>query len=54
MRVLVIEDDTTLGNALQEFLVQQGYAVDWLPDGETALSAITAQSCPHPPGPRRC
>src|SRR5690606_24983906 len=44
MRVLVIEDDTTLGHALQEFLVQQGYAVDWLADGETALSAIAGQS----------
>ncbi|MGE4368431.1 MAG: response regulator [Burkholderiaceae bacterium] len=44
MRVLVIEDDTTLGPALQEFLGQQGYAVDWLPDGRRVLGAVTAQS----------
>lgn len=44
MRVLVIEDDTTLGHALQEFLVEQGYAVDWLSDGDQALGAIAGQS----------
>lgn len=44
MRVLVIEDDTTLGHALQEFLVEQGYAVDWLADGDQALGAIAGQS----------
>ena len=44
MRVLVIEDDATLGHALQEFLVEQGYAVDWLADGDQALGAIAGQS----------
>ncbi|SHI01821.1 response regulator transcription factor [Pollutimonas bauzanensis] len=44
MRVLVIEDDTTLGHALQEFLVEQGYAVDWLEDGDQALGAVAGQS----------
>jgi two-component system OmpR family response regulator len=44
MRVLVIEDDTTLGHALQEFLVEQGYAVDWLQDGEHARGAVAGQS----------
>ncbi|MGB3290906.1 MAG: response regulator transcription factor [Burkholderiaceae bacterium] len=44
MRVLVIEDDTTLGHALQEFLVEQGYAVDWLTDGDQAMGAIAGQS----------
>src|SRR3546814_16453589 len=43
MRVLVIEDDTTLSHALREFLVEQGYAVDWLTDGEQALGAIAGQ-----------
>src|SRR3546814_12563987 len=43
MRVLVIEDDTTLGHALQEFLVDQGYAVDWLRDGERVEGAIAGQ-----------
>ena len=40
MRVLVIEDDATLGRALQEFLTDQGYATDWLADGKRALSAL--------------
>jgi len=44
MRVLVIEDDATLGHALQEFLVEQGYAVDWLKDGDQVLSAVTGQN----------
>src|SRR5690606_21982342 len=43
MRVLVIEDDTTLGHALQEFLVDQGYAVDWLKDGERVEGAVAGQ-----------
>ena len=43
MRVLVIEDDTTLGHALQEFLGDQGYAVDWLTEGEHAADALQAQ-----------
>lgn len=44
MRVLVIEDDATLGSALQEFLAGQGYAVDWLKDGEHVPGAVSAQS----------
>ncbi len=44
MRVLVIEDDTTLGHALQEFLIEQGYAVDWLKDGDQVLGAVAGQS----------
>jgi len=44
MRVLVIEDDTTLGHALQEFLADQGYAVDWLTEGDKVLGALAAQS----------
>ena len=44
MRVLVIEDDTTLGHALAEFLTDQGYAVDWLTDGERAEGALAALS----------
>jgi len=44
MRVLVIEDDTTLGHALQEFLVEQGYAVDWLADGDQVQGAVAGQS----------
>ena len=41
MRVLVIEDDATLGRALQEFLTDQGYATDWLADGQRGLYAVS-------------
>lgn len=40
MRVLVIEDDATLGRALQEFLSEQGYVTDWLADGHRGLTAL--------------
>lgn len=43
MRILVIEDDSTLGNALQEFLTQQGYAVDWLQEGDQVVETIVGQ-----------
>ncbi len=43
MRVLVIEDDATLGHALQEFLGSQGYAVDWLQSGDRVEGALAGQ-----------
>lgn len=43
MRVLLIEDDTTLGHALQEFLSDQGYAIDWLQSGERAMASMAQQ-----------
>ena len=43
MRILVIEDDTTLGNALHEFLTQQSYAVDWLREGDQVVETIVGQ-----------
>jgi len=39
----VIEDDPTLGNALQEFLTRQGYAVDWLDEGGQAVEAVVGR-----------
>src|SRR3546814_15124789 len=44
MGVLGIEDDTTLGHALQECLADQGYAVDGLTDGDKVLGALAGQS----------
>ncbi|GGX36179.1 DNA-binding response regulator [Pigmentiphaga litoralis] len=44
MRVLVIEDDVTLGGALSEFLTDQGYAVDLLTSGERASGALSSQT----------
>jgi DNA-binding response OmpR family regulator len=44
MRVLVIEDDATLGRALQEFLTDQGHVTDWLADGQRGLLALSNHS----------
>lgn len=44
MRVLVIEDDIILGRALQDFLIEQGCAVDWLESGEQAPGAVAGQA----------
>ncbi len=40
MRILLIEDDPLLGEGLQASLQLEGYAVDWLQDGETAWAAL--------------
>lgn len=44
MRVLLIEDDDTLGHALHEFLAAQGYRVDWVQDGEKVLPTVRQQT----------
>lgn len=41
MRILLVEDDTLLGNGLLTGLNGEGYSVDWLKNGKAALSAIT-------------
>ncbi|HEY6096063.1 MAG TPA: response regulator [Gallionellaceae bacterium] len=43
MRVLIVEDDPLLGDALQAGLKQAGYAVDWMKDGVTAEQALTTE-----------
>ncbi|NHC61121.1 response regulator [Paenalcaligenes suwonensis] len=42
MRLLLIEDDVSLGPALQEYLMSQGYAVDLQADGAGGFSALSA------------
>jgi two-component system, OmpR family, response regulator len=37
MRVLLIEDDTMIGAAVEQALKDAAYAVDWVTDGETAI-----------------
>jgi two-component system, OmpR family, response regulator QseB len=44
MRLLLVEDDLMLGEALQEALTPQGYVVDWVKDGESALKALRNDS----------
>ncbi|TNF35246.1 MAG: response regulator [Gammaproteobacteria bacterium] len=40
MRLLLVEDDSLLGDGIQTGLKQQGYTVDWLKDGESASMAL--------------
>ena len=42
MRVLLAEDDPMLGRAMCLGLMQNGYAVDWVTDGEAGLAALKA------------
>lgn len=44
MRLLLVEDDELLGDALKTGLTQFGYVVDWLKDGESARAAIRIES----------
>ncbi len=44
MRILVIEDDALLGDAIQAGLKQSGYAVDWLKDGRSADHALSSEA----------
>lgn len=43
MRILLVEDDPMIGNALCVALRDAAYAVDWVQDGETALRALGNQ-----------
>ncbi|EGQ60675.1 DNA-binding response regulator, partial [Acidithiobacillus sp. GGI-221] len=43
MRILLVEDDRMIGEAISVALRDAAYAVDWVRDGETALRAIANQ-----------
>lgn len=43
MRILLVEDDAMLGNAISRSLVKSGYAVDWAKDGYDADLALHGQ-----------
>lgn len=40
MRILIVEDDTLLGDGIRTGLTQNGYAVDWVEDGQAAETAL--------------
>jgi two-component system OmpR family response regulator/two-component system response regulator QseB len=44
MRILLVEDDRLLGDGLKAGLTQAGYAVDWLRDGEAAVTALSTET----------
>lgn len=44
MRVLLIEDDPMIGDAIQSALRDDSYATDWVKNGQTALSTLACQN----------
>jgi hypothetical protein len=44
MRVLIVEDDPMIGEAVQVALKNAAYATDWVKDGPTALDAVNSQN----------
>ncbi|MCK9382261.1 MAG: response regulator transcription factor [Sulfuritalea sp.] len=44
MRLLLVEDDTMIGESVLDLLRADGYAVDWVRDGDTADNALLAGS----------
>jgi len=43
MRLLLVEDDSLLGDGIQAGLRQAGFAVDWVQDGRAADAALRAE-----------
>jgi two-component system OmpR family response regulator len=41
MRVLLVEDDRMIGESVQSELRESSYAVDWVRDGQLALTSLT-------------
>ena len=44
MRVLLVEDDPMIGEAMQEALKDASYATDWVKNGQTALNTLACQN----------
>jgi two-component system OmpR family response regulator len=43
MRVLLVEDDPMIGEAIQEAVKEASYAADWVKNGHTALTTLGCQ-----------
>ncbi|MCD5996682.1 response regulator [Pseudomonas sp. CDFA 602] len=44
MRLLLIEDDVALGEGIHQALSREGYTVDWIKDGSSALHALLSET----------
>nr|WP_187696813.1 response regulator [Pseudomonas rhodesiae] len=44
VRLLLIEDDEALGEGIHQALAREGYTVDWLKDGSSALHALLSET----------
>ena len=45
MRLLLIEDDVALGEGIHQALGREGYTVDWVQDGASALHSLLSAIC---------
>ena len=43
MRLLLVEDDTMIGESVLDLLRSEGHAVDWVKDGDIALRVLDSQ-----------
>ena len=43
MRLLLVEDDVALGEGIHQALSREGYTVDWVRDGASALHALLSE-----------
>ena len=43
MRLLLVEDDTMIGESLREALRRQGFAADWVRDGQAADAVLASE-----------
>jgi two-component system response regulator QseB len=44
MRALLIEDDEDLGEIIRTALAREGNTVDWVKDGQAAISALSTEN----------
>jgi two-component system response regulator QseB len=44
VRLLLIEDDVALGKGIHQALSREGYTVDWLQDGSSALHSLVTEA----------
>ncbi|MDE1463623.1 response regulator [Spartinivicinus poritis] len=44
MRILLVEDDSLIGTAVKQALQDSGYPVDWMTNGQQAISAVKVQA----------
>lgn len=44
MRLLLVEDDLMIGESVLDLLRAEGYAVDWVKDGEVAIMALNSHT----------
>ena len=44
MRLLLVEDDAMIGEAIREGLRREGFTVDWVYDGESASQVLRTET----------